>query len=179
MTSDSQFPESERLAFRAWRDDDMALAMALWGDPRVTALIDSRGVLDRSTVEARLREQIELADHHGIQYWPAFLMETLEFAGCAGLRPRVPENRIFELGFHICARFWGQGLATEAALSVARFAFTELDAMALFAGHNPNNRASAHVLEKLGFRHTHDEAYAPTGLLHPSYLLTAEEFAKR
>jgi hypothetical protein len=33
------------------------------------------------------------------------------------------------------------------------------------------------VLKKLGFRHTHDEHYARTGLLHPSYALTPEDFS--
>ncbi|HUV51221.1 MAG TPA: GNAT family protein, partial [Anaerolineae bacterium] len=46
----------------------------------------------------------------------------------------------------------------------------------LFAGHNPKNEASRHLLEKLGFRYSHDEYYAPTGLNHPSYMMTADEY---
>jgi RimJ/RimL family protein N-acetyltransferase len=46
-----------------------------------------------------------------------------------------------------------------------------LAASALFAGHHPANRSSRDLLLKLGFRYTHDEYYAPTGLQHPSYLL--------
>jgi RimJ/RimL family protein N-acetyltransferase len=41
----------------------------------------------------------------------------------------------------------------------------------VFAGHNPANTASRGLLARLGFRYTHDELYAPTGLRHPSYLL--------
>jgi RimJ/RimL family protein N-acetyltransferase len=48
----------------------------------------------------------------------------------------------------------------------------------LFAGHNPKNEASRQLLEKLGFRYTHDEYYAPTGLNHPSYMMTAEEYVQ-
>jgi RimJ/RimL family protein N-acetyltransferase len=54
---------------------------------------------------------------------------------------------------------------------VISYAFETIGAKALFAGHHPENAASRRVLAKLGFRHTHDELYAPTGLLHPSYLL--------
>jgi [ribosomal protein S5]-alanine N-acetyltransferase len=61
---------------------------------------------------------------------------------------------------------------------VMRYAFHPLGVKALFAGHNPGNAASRRVLEKLGFRYTHDEYYPPTGLDHPSYLLTSEEFAR-
>src|SRR5438046_1488053 len=108
-------PESPRLLFRTWRIDDLDLATTLWGDPRVTALIDARGALDRPQVEARLRNEIDLEARYGVQYWPMFLRETGELAGCAGLRPRDASLRIYELGFHLCARFWGSGLATESA----------------------------------------------------------------
>ena len=64
--------------------------------------------------------------------------------------------------------------ATEAARAVVRFAFTRLAAAALFAGHHPDNTASAGVLTKLGFCLTHTELYPPTGLHHPSYWLSAD-----
>ena len=55
-------------------------------------------------------------------------------------------------------------------------AFRDLAVGGLFAGHNPKNTASRHLLQKLGFRYTHDEFYAPTGLQHPSYMMTAHEY---
>jgi RimJ/RimL family protein N-acetyltransferase len=164
-------PRSRRLLFRSWRLEDVEHAIELWGDPRVTGLIDARGWLERAQVEERLRLEIALERRCGFQYWPMFLRETGEFVGCAGLRPRNLERGVYEVGFHLCARFWGRGLASEAALAVMAFAFGRLGATALFAGHHPHNRASERVLYKLGFRHTHDEHYPPTGLMHPSYLL--------
>jgi ribosomal-protein-alanine N-acetyltransferase len=56
------------------------------------------------------------------------------------------------------------------------YAFERLGVCGLFAGHNPKNEASRHLLGKLGFRYAHDELYEPTGLMHPCYLLTAEEY---
>lgn len=166
-----RLPESARLSFRTWTHDDLDLAMTLWGDPKVTALIDARGVLDRAAVEARVAIEIENEKRFGIQYWPMFLKDGGELAGCAGLRPRDVEQRIFEIGFHVRTQFWGIGLASEAGRAVIDFAFNVLDASSLFAGHNPKNDASRRVLLKLGFTHTHDELYPPTGLLHPSYVL--------
>ena len=72
---------------------------------------------------------------------------------------------------------WGRGLATEGARAVMAHAFDELQTTALFAGHNPANDVSRRLLGKLGFRLTHEELYEPTGLQHPSYLLTAAEFS--
>ena len=54
------------------------------------------------------------------------------------------------------------------------YAFGQLRARGLFAGHHPENAASGAMLRKLGFRYSHDELYAPTGVHHPSYLLTRD-----
>ena len=45
-------------------------------------------------------------------------------------------------------------------------------AKALSAGHHPQNLASKKVLEKLGFRYTHDEFFAALGIKIPYYLVT-------
>jgi len=161
--------DTARLTFRWWRDDDEPLAMALWGDPRVTALIDARGALDPEAVRQKLRAEIDRAREHGIQYWPIFLRATSAHAGCCGLRPYQPG--VLELGFHLRAEHWGQGLATEAARAAIHHAFATLGASALFAGHHPRNGASRAALHKLGFRPIGEERYAATGLLHPSYRL--------
>ncbi len=55
------------------------------------------------------------------------------------------------------------------------YAFHQLPGPGLFVGHHPENTASGALLRRLGFCYTHDELYAPTGLHHPSYLLTVEE----
>jgi RimJ/RimL family protein N-acetyltransferase len=161
---------TERLLFRSWHEDDLALASGLWGDPAVTAMI-SREPLDEAAVRARLAAELGCEREHGVQYWPIFFRFSGEHVGCCGLRPYDLPKRIYEIGFHVRAAFWGQGLAGEAARSVVGFAFERLDASALFAGHHPQNTGSRRVLEKLAFQHTHDEHYPPTGLRHPSYLL--------
>ena len=123
-------------------------------------------------VEARLAEECERQAHHGVSYWPMFDRETGSFVGCCGLRPYRDDPTVREMGFQLRRSAWGKGYATEAARHVIAFAFDVLGLTALFAGHNPQNVASRHLLEKLGFAFTHEEFYEPTGLQHPSYLLT-------
>jgi RimJ/RimL family protein N-acetyltransferase len=171
------FLQSERLGFRTWSEADIELAMGLWGDPEVSRLIG--GPFSREQVQERLSREIATLQSHGIQYWPIFLLATGEYAGCCGLRPYKSEEGICEIGVHLRKAFWGQGYAPEAARAVMEYAFYTLGVKALFAGHNPGNGASRRVLEKLGFRYTHDEYYPPTGLDHPSYLLTAEAFSQK
>lgn len=168
------FLTTRRLGFRSWRADDLELALALWTDPRVTRFLTAGGALSRGAVLERLDEEIALEREHGTQYWPMFLLQDRSHAGVCGLRPRDPAAGIHELGCHVRPPLWGRGLATEASRAMIVHAFETLGASALFAGHNPANEVSRHLLLGLGFRHTHDEPYPPTGLRHPSYLLQRE-----
>jgi RimJ/RimL family protein N-acetyltransferase len=103
-------------------------------------------------------------------------LNTNELIGCCGLRPYDPTKKIFEIGVHIIPKLWRNGYALEATRRVIDHAFNVLNCFALFAGHNPNNNASNKLLKKLNFNYIRDEFYAPTGLKHPSYLLTKEEY---
>jgi len=170
------FLKSRRLGFRHWGDDDLAIAIELWGDYEVTRFFDARGKWSRDEVQKRLAKEIRSDKQYGVQYWPVFLLETHEHVGCCGLRPYDSPRGIYEIGFHIRANQWRCGYAREAALAIIDYAFDTLNVNALFAGHNPQNTVSQHLLLQLGFRFTHDEYYPPTGLNHPSYLLKAVDY---
>jgi RimJ/RimL family protein N-acetyltransferase len=170
------FLKTGRLYFRTWSEAYLDLARGLWGDSQVTRFITARGELSVEEIQARLKLEIDNEKKYGVQYWPIFLKATHEHAGCCGLRPYDLSKNIYEIGFHIRADHWGKGLASEAALGVMDYAFNLLLVAGLFAGHNPKNTTSRYLLQKLGFRYTHDEYYAPTGLQHPSYMLTADEY---
>lgn len=172
------FLTSKRLCFRTWSNDDLDLALGLWGDFKVTKLFDGRGPLSREQVKHRLNQEITTQSKHGVQYWPVFLIESVDHVGCAGLRPYDASRNILEIGFHIRSNYWQKGYASEAAYAVMDYAFVSLKVAGLFAGHNPKNLISRDLLKKLGFNYTHDEFYKPTGLEHPSYLLKAEEYAE-
>jgi len=173
------FLTTARLGFRCWSEDDLPLAAELWGDSGVMALMG--GPLDVGRVRGRLEEEIAHVRDFNFQYWPFFLLRGNRFAGCAGLRPRghqtrpEPTDRAFQMGYHLLPAFWGQGIATEAAQAVIDHSFASLGAETLFAAHHPQNERSRRVLLKLGFTAAGTEFYPPTGLMHPSYLLTRNE----
>ncbi len=161
------FLRSARLGFRPWTLGDLPLALGLWGDPAVSAWLS--GPLSAAAIRARLDREIQQHEEFGIQYWPVFLLATGEHVGCAGLRPKG--QNLLELGYYLKPTFWGAGFATEAAATVAEYAFGSLHVETLFAGHHPANRASRRVLEKLGFERTGEEFYEPSGVVEPTYLL--------
>ena len=160
--------ETKRLRFGIWRDDDTALAGAIWSDAEVTEL--TGGPFTTEAVAERLAAEIANWRLHKIQYWPVFRLDGSTLVGCCGLRPRDMEAREAELGFQICRQSWGQGYASEAARAVIEWARAQ-DFAALIAGHHPLNESSKRALVRLGFSYTHDELYPPTGLMEPCYSL--------
>ena len=176
MAPMAYFLETDRLGFRTWRKEDLGLAIGLWGDPEVTKFFDNRGKLNQRQVKDRLLAEIKNQKTYGMQYWPIFEKLKGKHIGAAGLRPKRLKVRQYETGFHIRSEFWRQGYGREAAQVVIHYAFRKLKASSLFAGHNPRNLASAKLLKTLGFEYANDEYYEPTGLMHPSYLLTAKRY---
>jgi len=163
------FLKSPRLGFRRWSEDDLPVALALWGDPTVTRF--TGGPFSPGQVAQRLKNEIASQNENHFQYWPIFLLETDEHVGSAGMRAYKPAERIYAMGFYLRPPLWGRGFAEEAGRAVIQYAFDSLGASALFAGHHPENAASKKILTKLGFQFTHKQLYPPTGLDHDSYLL--------
>jgi [ribosomal protein S5]-alanine N-acetyltransferase len=163
------FLKTPRLGFRLWSLEDLPLARSLWGDMEVSRFIG--GPFSEAQIQQRLSREISCMDANSVQYWPVFSLADAEFAGCCGLRPYEPAERIYELGFHLRPSHWGKGFAMESARAVISRAQNSLEASALFAAHHPKNLASRKVIEKLGFRYTREELYPPTGEMHRCYLL--------
>jgi RimJ/RimL family protein N-acetyltransferase len=175
--AEKYFLRSSRLGFRNWLEDDLPLALSLWGDADVMRMIG--GVYSEEKVKARLALEISNLEAHDAQYFPTFLLEDDEFVGCCGVKPYRVAERIFKFGYALRRPYWGRGLAEEASRAVIPVVLARTVARALFAGHHPENAASKHILEKLGFRYTHDELYPPDGLMHPSYLMEVTRAPER
>jgi ribosomal-protein-alanine N-acetyltransferase len=166
------FLKSVRLGFRRWTKEDLPLARELWGDIEVTRFFG--GPFSEEEVRERLEREIARMSAHQFQYWPIHLLADNNYVGCCGLRPYRLQDEIHELGFHLRPKYWRRGLAVEAARAVIEFAFEAIGAQGLSAGHHPGNENSKKVLEKLGFRYTHDEHFAALGIDIPYYLLRRE-----
>jgi RimJ/RimL family protein N-acetyltransferase len=75
-----------------------------------------------------------------------------ELAGGAGLQVRGGEQRgVAECGYWLAQRFWGRGIASEAAALLVSHAFTQRHLRRLEAHVFAGNVASMRVLEKAGF----------------------------
>ena len=79
--------------------------------------------------------------------------ETGEFIGWCGLDHRNPADADPALFYLLKAKYWGKGLATEAAAALLGYAFSPLDLPGIHAGAAPENLASRRVMEKLGMHY--------------------------
>lgn len=82
-----------------------------------------------------------------------------------------------EIGWRLHPDFWRQGLASEAALRMADFAFDRLAARELIATSHPENAASLRVMDRLGMRDRGIEVwYGEPG---PTRAVSREDWLKR
>ncbi|MFM9941733.1 MAG: GNAT family N-acetyltransferase [Hyphomicrobiaceae bacterium] len=111
--------------------------------------------------------------------WWAFIETTsnrIAGAGCIQYARREAElpadleslrRNPLEIGWRLHPDFWRQGLASEAALCMAAFAFDHLAASELIAVRHPDNAASAGVMDRLRMRYRGlDDWYGEPGATH-------------
>lgn len=153
-------PSSARLTFRSWTDKDTELAEALWCDSEVTHYFG--GAMSREQAHDRLDIERERESRLGMQYWPMFLRETGEFAGCAGLRQWQMDPKATEVGVHLMRSVWGLRLGEEALRAMLAHGFDALGMPMIVAGHGITHDNSRRLLERVGFEYTHNILWGPT-----------------
>jgi RimJ/RimL family protein N-acetyltransferase len=82
--------------------------------------------------------------------WAIVCRQSNRLMGMVSLAP-APGGPSAELGYYIARDHWGRGVATEAALEIARVGFEVFGLIKLSSGYHADNPASGRVLAKLGF----------------------------
>jgi ribosomal-protein-alanine N-acetyltransferase len=161
-----------RLCLRALGEGDLDDLFRLYSDPSVTSYI---GHHTRLEVEQELRFDIAHQAEHGWAMWAVEVRAGGAFAGACGLRPLEMRGPEIELGYDLHPRFWGRGLASEAARAVVAAALGELGIERVIAVVKPAHLASRRVLEKAGLTYTGvRHAYGERLLLYATAALKGE-----
>lgn len=143
--------ETERLLLRRLTPDDLDDLWALYCDPEITRFIPDA---PRNYDEAR--EELEWHQHGHPRHpelglWATVHKASGQFIGRCGLLPwHIDGVDEVEVAYTIARNYWGQGLATEAALAIRDYAFGKLGLTRLVCLIDGDNRASARVAEKMG-----------------------------
>ena len=140
--------ETERLVLRRMEMSDADNLMGIFSDP--VAMRYYPATKSRDEAEAWVRWTLDSYKIHGFGLWVAILKETGEFAGQCGLTVQTVEGKEeVEIGYLFLRRFWGRGLATEAAIAARDHGFA-LGYRRLISIIDPRNLPSRRVAERTG-----------------------------
>lgn len=170
--------QTERLTLRAWRPDDFDPYAELCADPAVMRYIFNGATLP---YDAAVGQAQRFCDHwveHGFGLWAVQERDSGAFIGFAGLvRPYfMPEVMpAVELGWRFAQPYWGRGYATESGRAALKFGFEHVDLNRVIGIAQEPNRASWHVMTKLGM--TLDRKTSHPGIDTPVVVYAVERSA--
>lgn len=150
--------ETARLRLRPWREADKPVFHALVNTPRMMEHFG--GPAPQAKHDAIIDKQIDQQARHGHCMWAVELRGSGEFAGVCGLRvgghpgTLVPEE--LEIGWRIGEKFWGQGIAREAAEASIAWGWANTDRPRIAAWTVIDNTRSWGLMERLGMRRRED-----------------------
>jgi len=144
--------ESKRLLLLPWESADWATFKPIAIDPVVMRYIGD----GKPWPEEKIREFVERQRRHyqELDYclWKLILKRDGRLVGFCGLQP-LDDLPGVEVGWWLAQDQWGQGLATEAASVAVGDGFDRIGLPRIVAVALKENRASIHVMEKLGMRY--------------------------
>jgi len=153
-TNFSPFPEirTERLLLRRFMESDAPVFFELRTDERAMKYIDREPSKDVAEVVELIRKINTNIDTGAAIAWcieladiPGTMIGTISFWRI------IHEHHRDEMGYMQHPEHWGTGLYKEPISAVIRYGFDTLKLHSIEAHINPGNKASAAVLERMGF----------------------------
>lgn len=157
---------TERLLLRPWREADKPVFHALANTPAMMEHFG--GPVPQAKHDMIIDRQIAQQAQHGHCMWAVELRETGEMAGVCGVRigghPGTLVSEELEIGWRIAEKFWGQGIAREAAQASIAWGWANTTRPRIAAWTVIENKASWGLMERLGMRRRADLDFQ-----HPEY----------
>jgi ribosomal-protein-alanine N-acetyltransferase len=161
--------ETARLVCERLRPDHAAELIVLLRDSRVARTLFALGVPPTEVEVIRnLRDKVLHWDVHGFGMWLLRDRVSGAMVGRGGLQHAfVAACEEIEVGWAVVPERWGEGLATELAVTSTKVAFGDLALPAVVALALPDNLTSRRVMDKSGFSFEREITHA--GLPHVLY----------
>lgn len=141
---------TERLFLRKMVKEDFKDLFLVFTDPKVMSSFGGK-LFNHQQMEKWIQRNLNHQDKYGYGLFSMIHRKDGMVIGDCGLEHmEVSGTPEVELGYDLRSDYWGQGLATEAALAVRDFAFEELSFSRLISLIRPTNLASCRVAEKIG-----------------------------
>jgi RimJ/RimL family protein N-acetyltransferase len=168
--------ETARLLLRRFTPYDLDDFAMLNSDPDVMRYIGVGKPQSKAQTRMRLNAIHDHWEQHGFGLWAAVEKTSRAMIGFCGIQYLDNTSEI-EIGYRLEKRFWGIGLATEAAGASLRYAFEQLGLERIVAVVHPENVASQSVIRKIGLKYLRGARFYDTDVEY--YAITREEFEDR
>lgn len=155
-------------------DRDLDEHWAIYDTPEMWRYLGWDDRPDRAELERLFKERPVRWEAHtpGSGAFPIRLKADNAFAGIVLLKAlpygdgRFSEH--IEIGWHLARKYWGRGLATEAARAIRDYGFETLRLERIYAIADPDNTPSLKVMERIGmtFLEQTDRFYDEMGVLY-------------
>jgi len=141
--------ETDRLRMREMEVADLDFVATMLADAEVMRYYPA--TYNRSEAHGWVERQRKRYADHGHGLWLAIARATGQPVGQVGLLLQELDGKLEpEIGYLLHKPFWHQGLATEAALGVRRYAFATADRTRVISLIRPANMSSQAVARRLG-----------------------------
>ena len=149
--------ETDRLLLRPFTlDDAEALHTAVYSDPDAMQFLPGGVPRTLKQTERVIAYYIDHWKQRGYGVWAMVHAEDEKLIGQAGLN-FIEEINQTEVLYAIAKPYWAQGIATEAARAVCRYAYrSDVGITKVAALVDPENTYSKKVIEKLGMEYRRD-----------------------
>jgi RimJ/RimL family protein N-acetyltransferase len=164
---------TERLLLRRWQGSDLEPFADMNADP--TVMEHFPATLSREQSATMIESMEGCFVDHGYGLWAVELSDEpppalAGFVGLNQVTEALPFAPAVELGWRLAQRFWGQGIASEAAGASIAFAFERLGLSELVAYTAAINERSRRLMERLGMARDPAEDFLHLGLPRDSSL---------
>ncbi len=170
-----------RLLIRPIVEEDVDGFFELDSNPKVHLYLGNRPVQSREESLNMIHYIQQQYSDNGIGRMSVIEKETQKFVGWTGLKLITDtvnnHTNFYDLGYRFIERVWSQGYATESALAVLRFAFTDFALENVYAIADCNNLASDKILRKIGLKKL--ETFDYDGTPHGWYKITRQDWENK
>ena len=167
--------ETERLALRRFRREDVDAIFAIIGDD--VAMQYYPKTFNRSDAVQWVERNLRRYEEHGYGLFAVTLKGSDDVIGdCGIIKQDVEGETRLEVGYHFRRDQWGHGYATEAAHACIGLAFHAFGADKVISLIRPENVPSRRVAERNGMQLERQVTHY--GLPHLVYAMRREEYGQ-
>lgn len=159
--------ETQRLRLRHFTPNDADELHRIYSNPELFKYMSNEKPLLWEQTRTVINSIIESWQHYNFGVWALVDKRNQKLIGHCGLK--YLENTLeVQIGYLLLKRYWGKGLATEAALASLKYGFEVMKLPKIVAVAKPENIASRRVMEKVGMKYEKDAYYYNNNVVYYS-----------